>query len=139
MISYQYSKRILKKIYVNNQKTFYSNCEYSYKKKNKNMINNKQCGYIPKNKFTKKGKLNKRARRIEWEHIVPAHEFASKFICWEKGDQRCIKKNGKKYRGRKCCSKVNKRFKFMEADLHNLVPSIGELNANRSNYKFSTI
>lgn len=137
--SFSKSKKILKKIYVNNQKTFYSNCDYSYKKKNKNMINSKRCGYVPKNKFTKKGKINRRARRIEWEHIVPAYEFARKFTCWEKGDIKCIKKSGKKYRGRKCCSKVSKTFKFMEADLHNLVPSIGELNAHRSNYKFSTI
>ena len=30
------------------------------------------CGYEPRNEFTKKGKVNKRAKRIEWEHVVPA-------------------------------------------------------------------
>ena len=27
----------------------------------------------------------------------------------------------------------------MEADMHNLVPAIGELNADRSNYKFAAL
>jgi len=37
------------------------------------MIDKKSCGYIPRNKFTKKGKINERANRIEWKHILQAN------------------------------------------------------------------
>lgn len=136
--SFSQSKKKLKKIYLKNQQTFYAKCKYNYKNK-KNMIDRDSCGYEPRNEYTKKGKTNQRARRIEWEHVIPAQNFGRQFSCWRDGDEKCVKSNGKKYKGRKCCSKVNKQFKFMEADLHNLVPSIGELNADRKNYRFSAI
>jgi len=68
----------------------------------------------------------KRAQRIEWEHIVPAAAFGFSLECWKQG-------------GRKHCSKSNQTFKFMEADLHNLVPAIGEINGDRSNFEFGII
>lgn len=57
----------------------------------------------------------------------------------EKGIQNVKPKKGKPYKGRKCASKVNPEFKRMEADLYNLVPAIGEVNANRSNYSMDMI
>ncbi|AXH14753.1 deoxyribonuclease [Malaciobacter mytili LMG 24559] len=136
--SFTEAKKILRKIYSDHQVTFYAGCKYNYKDK-KNMIDRNSCGYKPKDEYTKSGKLNERARRIEWEHVIPAENFGRAFKCWNEGDEQCVKENGKKYKGRKCCSKVESKFKFMEADLHNLVPAIGELNANRSNYKFGII
>lgn len=65
-----------------------------------------------------------RANRIEWEHLVPAWEFGHQLQCWQQG-------------GRKFCSKQSAEFNAMEADLHNLVPAIGEVNGDRSNYRFS--
>lgn len=103
------------------------------------MIDRQSCGYIPRNDYTKSGKKNIRARRIEWEHIIPAENFGRQFTCWREGDEACVKTSGKHYKGRKCCSKVNDKFKRMEADLHNLVPAIGELNADRSNFRYSMI
>lgn len=136
--SFSKSKKLLKKVYKEHQITFYAQCKYNYKKKN-NMIVRKSCGYEPRNEYTKKGKVNQRARRIEWEHVIPAENFGRAFVCWREGNEQCVKSNGKKYKGRKCCSKVNKQFKYMEADLHNLVPAIGELNADRSNFRFGEI
>ncbi|CAH9052175.1 hypothetical protein PSECIP111854_00915 [Pseudoalteromonas sp. CIP111854] len=78
-----------------------------------------------RNELTKKGKVNKRAQRIEWEHVVPAWEFGHQMQCWQDG-------------GRKTCKKIPK-FKSMEGDLHNLVPAIGKVNGDRSNFKFSMI
>ncbi|MFK5950934.1 MAG: endonuclease [Methylococcales bacterium] len=66
-----------------------------------------------------------RASRIEWEHVMPAHHFGHQRQCWQKG-------------GRKACRK-DPVFKKMEADLHNLVPAIGEVNGDRSNYKFGML
>lgn len=128
----------MKKVYKNHQITFYAKCKYNYKDKN-NMINRNSCGYKPKNEYTKSGKINKRARRIEWEHVIPAENFGRGFKCWSLGDEQCIKKNNKSYKGRRCCSKVNQKFKLMQADMHNLVPAIGELNAHRSNFKYMQI
>jgi len=100
------------------------------------MIDKKSCGYIPRNKFTKKGKINERANRIEWEHIIPAENFGRQFSCWRDGDSRCVTSKGKVYRGRRCCTKVNKKYRIMQADMHNLFPAVGELNADRKNYRF---
>jgi len=133
--SFSKSKKQLVKIYSNHTSTFYCGCDYNIKNK-KNMIDRKSCGYIPRNERTKKGNINKRSRRIEWEHVMPAQNFGRQLSCWTKGDSRCIKKNGKSFKGRKCCSKVSSKFKEMEADKMNLVPAIGELNADRSNYRY---
>ena len=109
------SKKILLKIHKNNPYTFY--CECSYKNKTPNL---NSCGY-------KIFKNNKRAKRIEFEHIVPASRFGKKFETWKNGNLKCIK-NGKKFKGRRCARKINKKFRLMEADLYNLQPTIGEIN-----------
>lgn len=75
------------------------------------------CGYQAR-------KQQARANRIEWEHIVPAWEFGHQLQCWQKG-------------GRKNCAQNNNKFNKMEADLHNLVPAIGEVNSDRNNFRFS--
>lgn len=54
---------------------------------------------------------------------MPAHNFGKHLSCWKNG-------------GRKACKK-DKKFRAMEADMHNLVPSIGEINADRSNFKYA--
>lgn len=90
--SFSTAKRYMKKVYKNHQITFYAKCKYNYKDKN-NMINRNSCGYKPKNEYTKSGKINKRARRIEWEHVIPAENFGRGFKCWSLGDEQCIKKN----------------------------------------------
>lgn len=56
---------------------------------------------------------------------MPAHHFGHQMQCWQKGGRRACKKDP--------------QFKKMEADLHNLVPAIGEVNGDRSNYKFGMI
>lgn len=100
------------------------------------MIQRDSCGYQPRNERTNKGKVNQRARRIEWEHVMPAENFGRQFSCWYDGDSKCVKKNGKTYKGRKCCNKVSKKYRIMQADMMNLVPAVGELNADRSNFRY---
>lgn len=121
--SFTKSKRLLKEIYKNHQITFYCGCDYDLTNKG-NMIDRKNCGYEPRNAKTKSGKDNKRARRIEWEHVMPAENFGRHLPCWKEG-------------GRKHCRKVSEKFREMEADMMNLVPAIGELNGDRSNYRYS--
>lgn len=90
------------------------------------MINRAGCGYQPRVAVTQKGKDNTRARRIEWEHVMPAEKFGSHLPCWKKG-------------GRDYCSKVSPEFRAMEGDMMNLVPAIGELNGDRSNYRYGVL
>ena len=133
--SFSKSKKELRKIYQGNQETIYCGCKYNYKDK-KNMINRESCGYIPRNIRTKKGKINERANRIEWEHLIPAENFGRQFPCWREGNEKCVEKNGKSYKGRKCCEKINQKYRIMQADMHNLYPAVGELNGDRSNFRF---
>ena len=115
--SFSKSKKILKNLYKSNPETFYCGCaiDYSKVKPSPDLLS---CGYVPR-------KQKKRAKRLEWEHVVPVSLIASRLSCWENG-------------GRKSCKK-DKRFKIMESDLHNLVPSIGELNGDRSNRRFGLV
>ena len=124
--SFTESKKIAKQLFSNHQMTFYCGCQYD----NQGVVNWDSCGYKPK-------RNTNRAKFIEWEHIVPAHFFGKDLQCWK--EPICRTKEGKSYKGRKCCQKVNKAFIQMEADLHNLVPEIGELNAARSNYAFGLL
>lgn len=78
--------------------------------------------YTPRNPITKANKQNIRAKRIEFEHIMPAHRFGKNLSCWQNG-------------GRKACANDND-FRQMEADMRNIVPAIGEINADRSNFSF---
>ncbi len=133
--SFSKSKKQLRKIYQGHQTTIYCDCNYNYKDK-KNMIVRKSCGYKPRNEYTKKGKVNQRARRIEWEHLIPAENFGRQFSCWRGGNPKCISSKGKSFKGRRCCTKVNKKYRLMQADMHNLFPAVGELNADRSNFRF---
>lgn len=78
-----------------------------------------------------------RAHKLEWEHIVPAENFGRTFPEWRDGHELCTKANGESFRGRNCASKANKTFRYMLADMYNLAPSIGAVNAMRSNYNFA--
>lgn len=107
-----------------NAKTFYCDCKIEWKGK-KGSPDAESCGYTPRKPITSSGKKNARAVRIEWEHVIPAYWFGHQMQCWQDG-------------GRKACKKNNK-FRQMEGDLHNLVPAIGELNGDRSNYRFGML
>jgi len=88
--SFSKSKKLLLKVYQDNPYTLYCGCSFKGKKPDLS-----SCGYIPK-------KDRKRANRIEWEHVVPAHAFGQSFSEWRKGHPKCVSKNGKKFKGRKC-------------------------------------
>lgn len=77
------------------------------------------CGYeIRSNKV--------RAERVEWEHVVTASSFGHLRQCWQNG-------------GRKNCNATDPTFNAMEADLFNLTPVVGEVNADRSNFLFGVL
>ena len=77
-----------------------------------------------------------RARRIEWEHVVPAENFGRAFSEWRDGHPECVDSKGKHFRGRRCAEKINVEYRYMQSDMYNLFPAIGAVNALRSNYNF---
>ncbi|WP_299195471.1 endonuclease I family protein [uncultured Amphritea sp.] len=115
--SFSKSKRILAEMYQANPVSFYCGCDYRTEGK-KLVPDWESCGYTPR-------KNANRAARIEWEHVVPAWAFGHQLQCWQEG-------------GRKACKK-DAKFNQMEADLHNLVPAIGEVNGDRSNFSFAQL
>jgi deoxyribonuclease-1 len=121
------SKIFLKKVHQENPISFYCQCKY-----NNNKPNWESCGFSPR-------KDKKRASRIEWEHILPASHFGIKFHAWKNGHPDCVNSKGKKFKGRKCTEKINKLYRYMQADLYNLQPAIGEVNGLRSNYQIGLI
>ncbi len=125
MESFQAAKKVLPGIYQTLDKEFgdtatiYCGCDLSYTgggKRVKWHMDLDSCGYEAR-------KNENRASRIEVEHVMPAWEFGHQLQCWQDG-------------GRKNCGKVDK-FREMEGDLHNLYPSVGEVNGDRGNFQFT--
>lgn len=79
-----------------------------------------------------------RAARIEWEHVVPAENFGRTFPEWRDGDPVCRDRRGP-FKGRKCAERVSREYRLMQADMYNLYPAIGAVNALRSNHNFAML
>lgn len=129
--SFGEAKAKLRKIYGHKNNTFYCHCPYQ-----KKSIKLKNCSYSLK-------KYRKRSKRLEWEHIVPAHAFGQSFKEWRNAETICgfkiTKKGRKKKISARKCAKKNKLFSAMEADIYNLVPAIGAVNALRSNFSMAKL
>lgn len=108
------AKKVAREVYADEQVTFYCGCRYEGSR-----VDLASCGYKPR-------KNKQRARRVEWEHVVPAWVIGHQRQCWKKG-------------GRDYCTANDPVFARAEADLHNLVPAIGEVNGDRSNFGFAML
>lgn len=98
----------------NNAGDMYCGCNWEWQGASGGKVDLNSCGYKVR------AQLN-RAQRIEWEHIVPASTFGRQRQCWQHG-------------GRQNCQATDPVFNVMEADLHNLTPVVGEVNADRNNF-----
>ncbi|MGV6475546.1 endonuclease [Azotobacter vinelandii] len=111
------------KVYFDRQTSdvgdMYCGCRWTWMGRSGGRIDLKSCGYEVRAD-------SNRAQRIEWEHIVPAWVLGHQRQCWQKG-------------GRENCKSSDPVFRVMEADMHNLSPTIGEVNADRSNYSYGML
>jgi deoxyribonuclease I len=110
-------------IYFDQADTFYCGCPMTSDNDNDGSgdVDIEACGY--KGPSAHQG----RATRIEWEHVVPASLMpARQFDCWENGS-------------RSDCERNSPEAREMVFDLHNLVPSVGQVNALRSNDRYGEI
>lgn len=125
--SFSKAKKLLQRqVYADHTITFYCDCPFQGKK------------LMPCEKYTAK-RPGKRASRIEWEHVVPASHFGQSLPEWRNGHPDCVQRDGDHFKGRNCARKINLRFRYMEADMYNLVPAIGEINGLRSNYRYDMV
>ena len=124
--SFSHAKKMLGQVYADHRVTFYCGTEYDAQ------------GVITLPDGFTTPKHEKRAGRIEWEHALPAENFGQTFAEWRDGAPECVHK-GKAFRGRKCAEKVNAEYRLMQADMYNLYPSIGAVNAMRSNFNYAML
>jgi deoxyribonuclease I len=125
--SFEAAKKLAPQIYADHPEEFYCGCRYHGKD-----VDITSCGYEPKRDV-------KRASRLEWEHVVPAEAFGQAFREWREGHPSCVDRKGKPFKGRNCAKKMAIPFRYMEGDLHNLEPAIGEVNGLRSNFSMAMI
>ena len=130
------SKRLLAGIHedIGHLKTVYCGCPYTRKGRMGGDIDRDACGLRAR-------KNEKRSDRVEWEHVVPASWFGRERSCWTGGHALCVKKNGKAFKGRKCCEKAGVDAEFLAAhnDPHNLFPAGGEVNGDRSAHPYGMV
>ncbi len=125
--SYAAVKRALyAEVFAVDRRTLYCGCPFDTDRR----LNLEACGYS-----SRRG--GERATRVEVEHVVPASWIGAGRTCWTK--KVCRDANGRAFKGRKCCLAIDPAFKAAFQDMHNLRPSVGEVNEKRSNYRFGLI
>jgi deoxyribonuclease-1 len=120
--SFAKAKKLAAEIFAAHSTTFYCGCPYR-----DTTVDFTPCGYQPKGNPDA-------ARRLQWEHVVPAENFGRSFPAWREGHPACVDNNGTPFKGRNCARKVSPAFRLMEADLSTLVPESAETNRRRSNF-----
>ena len=116
-------------VYEGLDTTFYCGCTYTPSSRSGGVIDESSCDYDGSEES-----YADRSVQLEWEHVVPASIMPARaFACWNDGLPECSKG------GRKCCEKHDLNARVMMFDLHNLVPSVGQVNAIRSNKRYGLI
>ena len=130
------AKRLLAEIHeeIGHQTTLYCRCPYAHKGRSGGDLDRVTCGL-------KARKSEKRSDRLEWEHVVPASWIGEHRVCWTDGVPQCVKSDGTRFKGRKCCKKrgVDPAFMAAHNDPHNLFPAGGEINGDRSHHPFGRV
>ncbi len=123
--SFGQAKKIAAQLFRAHPQTIYCQCAYVEKE-----VDLASCGM-------QAADAKKRAHRIEWEHLVAAEHIGQQFACWR--IPMCSDKNGKPYKGRRCCQKIDAQYQHAESELYNLWPEVGLVNQARSNYRFGVL
>jgi deoxyribonuclease-1 len=100
----------------------YCGCPYTRER----VIDPVACGYTPREHE------RDRAYRMEWEHVVPFATFARAFPCYA----------GERPRGqsrREHCVATEPALRDMEGDMHNLFPSLGQVNSIREDFELAEL
>ena len=121
--NFSQAKRLLREHVYHDQNasrgTFYCACQFNWVGRSGGRLDPSACGLTVT-------KLEERAQRIEWEHVVPASTAGRHLACWRNG-------------GRENCQKTDPAFNRLEADMFNLVPAVGSVNAMRSDINYGMV
>lgn len=93
---------------LNFNKTFFCDCSFDTKGRR---LNQKDCSFL----------LTSKRPVVRMDYIVPISIYSKNYREYTKGDPKCFSL-GKKFIGSECVSLVNKKYKEMERDLHNIYP-----------------
>ena len=129
--SFSAAKRLLyERVYTDHRITFYCGCGYDPQKQT--ALESCGLGFMA---------ANKRAQRVEAEHIFPAAQFGQSLACWRAPATfpQCLKTGGGQLSGRACCEKVDPTFATAHNDLQNLVPAVGAINGKRSDFNWGMV
>jgi deoxyribonuclease-1 len=112
-------KLLLKQVYHDHKIDFYCDNPYEIV-----VVNGKEKTLLipDASKYTPRKPSQPTSTFVNWEHIVPASKLGAHLPCWKEG-------------GRKGCHK-DRLFNEMESDMHNLAPSIAEINSDRGNLSY---
>ena len=121
--SWSNTKKKAADIHDDHKITLYCGCEYERTTASGGKVDHSTCDFENRPDIS-----DTRANRIEWEHIVPASLMpVREHACWVDGSRSECERHGPP------------EIKAMIFDLHNLVPSVGQVNADRTNYRFGEI
>lgn len=95
------------------RKTFYHGCAYN----SAGRVDIASCGYEADDVVL--------ARTMAWSYVIPPDIFARNMACWSDPQGTCGHSNQLK-----CCRSVPE-FVSIEANLHNIVPMIGEFSGQK--------
>jgi len=112
--------------------SFYCGCQIYRKGDSGGRVDPETCDYRTRKDST-------RAGRLEWEHIVPAAVIGAGRSCWSDGAPECTDKDGAPFKGRACCLIADPDFNLAATDPVNLVPAVGEVNGDRSDFPFGLL
>lgn len=131
--SFEQAKRLLMSevyAYSHTRYTIYCGCTFDSSKN----IDLASCG-LPNSL----PKYNERLRRVEFEHAMPASHSQHHFACYREPKKSAGGKRPDNLSPRQYCADVDVGFRKLEADMHNLWPSVGAINAYRSHYQYGEI
>ena len=138
---YAVKKEMLEHIYNDHKHTLYCDATWNARKsiitpKGFNLPNLKKVDFTVYDNISAE-ELQRKAERMEWEHIVPAQNFGKTFTEWAKGSKNCTFGQGRKFKGRKCAEQESEEFRYMYTDMYNLYPSIGVVNFLRAHFNMT--
>lgn len=119
-LNFAEAKQVLRERVFHDQNgngTFYCGCTWRWVGKTGGRVNHDSCDYNVRRNL-------ERAARTEFEHIVPMSNLGRSRQCWQRG-------------GRNNCTANDLEFSRIEGDPFNLRIAVGEVNADRADYRFS--
>ena len=114
MVSLEIAKKEIKQVYLDSGQTKTLHCGCFFDKQKQVYPNS--CDITPS-----KHPINDKKIILKWVHAMPLSAFAGSMNCWNQ--LICTKSDGSMFKGENCCSTISPKFKSMESDMHNLIPS----------------